>query len=504
MRQQVRTVTLVAVFIVALTACGAPQAAAPTQSPPSATLAPSTPEGTAPTTTPTTAPTSLPPPTTPSAVPSNSTLAVEGLPGAVYLIEAASGQVVRLEADGVTQTPITFEPEPIRALTVSTAGGIVYLIGLDATAVLVSLDGSGRRELATGTISYPRISPDGQQVIYRLDDPQPGLIIGQDAAPSGVYIQASSGMRPSLVRADEPAGVYDVTTPAWAYSPVDWSPDGSRIALFAYDADGPAIPGGDLVILDPTGATAEVRSLTCCEAERWSADGRVLTMAGGGPGPDLRYGLYQIDAATGAETTILAVDETTTPLVIAPQQLADGLIYAFVELVSDQYIDWEYAFTPALAQVSLDGSVTPLRRADLTPYEVIWDARGRGALITFDPDFTDIDTYAGQLAWLAVGATEPLRLPISGSTIHWAASAPLAVGDCAAFAPLSFQPPATRNFDPNIRDLQARLTAQGFAAGPADGFFGEQTRSALEAFQTEMGLPVTGDLDCASWQALLQ
>jgi hypothetical protein len=410
---------------------------------------------------------------------------------------------MRVEADGVTLAQITFEAERVRALETSAAGALVYLVGTGENATLVYLDGSGRREIATGPISMPRLSPDGEQVLYRLDDPTPGLIVGQEVSPSGVWLQATAGTRPSLVRADVPlTGEWDPGAPAWRYEPVGWAPDGSRFALFAFDAAGPAIPGGDVVILT-VGSDDEVRGPSCCEEERWSADGRSLSVAGGGPGPDVRYGLFQIDAATGAETAILEQDGRNTPLVSAPQQLADGRIYTFVELVPTDVVDWEYPYTPALAQVAPDGAITPLRPADLTPFEVLWDTQAGGAVISFDVTLTADEVYAGPLAWLAVGASEPLVLPLSGSALRWASSVPLAEGDCTRFAPLGFQPTATRSFDANVRDLQARLNAQGFDSGPADGFFGEQTRAAVEAFQAAQGLPVTGELDCRSWQALL-
>ena len=43
----------------------------------------------------------------------------------------------------------------------------------------------------------------------------------------------------------------------------------------------------------------------------------------------------------------------------------------------------------------------------------------------------------------------------------------------------------------------------GFDAGPPDGFYGERTPAAVQAFQRSRGLPATGDVDCATWQAML-
>ena len=44
-----------------------------------------------------------------------------------------------------------------------------------------------------------------------------------------------------------------------------------------------------------------------------------------------------------------------------------------------------------------------------------------------------------------------------------------------------------------IADVQDYLAQLGYAAGPADGIIGRKTRDAIEAFQRDQGLPVTGE-----------
>jgi hypothetical protein len=480
---------LLVLFVVLLTACSAPQATTPT--PTSAPAATAQPQPVASPTVAAPQPTIAPPSGTP-------------LPGAFYFIASANRQIMRMEADGRTLTQITFEAEPVFGFDTNASGALVYLIGQNDALTLVHLDGSGRRELASGAIQTPRISPDGSEVIYRLNQPSAGLIVGQEVASPGIWRQATTGMRPSLLLADlPPTGTGPGDDPAWTYAPVGWSPDGARIALFAYDADGPAIPGGELVIIDPAGQAAEVRGPSCCEEERWSADGQFLTMAGGGPGPDVRYGLYRVDAASGRETGILVQAEGTIPLVNAPQYLADGNLYAFVELLASDLADWEYPYQPALARIAADGSINFLGTPAEPPWEVLWDQGANGALVSVDPVFTENNTYVGSLRWVPANATASVPLDIRGSNLRWVAALPLNQGDCANFTPLSFQPPETRSFNANVRDLQARLNDRGFAAGPADGLFGDQTRAALEAFQTNQNLPTTGTLDCDTWQVLI-
>ena len=50
--------------------------------------------------------------------------------------------------------------------------------------------------------------------------------------------------------------------------------------------------------------------------------------------------------------------------------------------------------------------------------------------------------------------------------------------------------------------LQLRLNQLGYSVGTADGDFGGKTASALQKFQTDKGLPVSGKADEATWAAL--
>src|SRR5690606_23996602 len=44
-----------------------------------------------------------------------------------------------------------------------------------------------------------------------------------------------------------------------------------------------------------------------------------------------------------------------------------------------------------------------------------------------------------------------------------------------------------------VRSIQDELNRRGYDAGPADGVLGPKTRSAIRAYQSDAGLPVTGD-----------
>ncbi len=52
--------------------------------------------------------------------------------------------------------------------------------------------------------------------------------------------------------------------------------------------------------------------------------------------------------------------------------------------------------------------------------------------------------------------------------------------------------------DLRLRDAQMRLLFRGLDPGPIDGELGNLTRTALRTFQTQVGLPATGELDDAT------
>ncbi len=53
-----------------------------------------------------------------------------------------------------------------------------------------------------------------------------------------------------------------------------------------------------------------------------------------------------------------------------------------------------------------------------------------------------------------------------------------------------------------VSNIQSMLAERGFEPGPADGMMGRRTAGAIEAFQMEVGLPVTGNPDLAVLSAL--
>lgn len=63
------------------------------------------------------------------------------------------------------------------------------------------------------------------------------------------------------------------------------------------------------------------------------------------------------------------------------------------------------------------------------------------------------------------------------------------------------------NYDPNVYEIQRYLWVlfeNGEPIPPVlpDGYFGESTKAAVEAYQRLAGLPITGKVDHATWDAI--
>src|SRR5437867_2885406 len=56
--------------------------------------------------------------------------------------------------------------------------------------------------------------------------------------------------------------------------------------------------------------------------------------------------------------------------------------------------------------------------------------------------------------------------------------------------------------DDNVREVQTRLSDEGFYSGEIDGAYSTELAAALTRYQTRTGLPITGHLDVETSQAL--
>jgi len=73
----------------------------------------------------------------------------------------------------------------------------------------------------------------------------------------------------------------------------------------------------------------------------------------------------------------------------------------------------------------------------------------------------------------------------------------------ASATPASSDPHLTiGNKGQSVRKAQRRLQKHGFGTKP-DGHFGPKTQASVKAFQKAKNIPVTGEVDVATWSALL-
>jgi hypothetical protein len=66
-----------------------------------------------------------------------------------------------------------------------------------------------------------------------------------------------------------------------------------------------------------------------------------------------------------------------------------------------------------------------------------------------------------------------------------------------ALAAQKSSPPPPTSSSESVRSIQTSLAALGYKPGAADGILGHKTRNAIEAFQRDRGLPVTGEASAA-------
>jgi peptidoglycan hydrolase-like protein with peptidoglycan-binding domain len=65
--------------------------------------------------------------------------------------------------------------------------------------------------------------------------------------------------------------------------------------------------------------------------------------------------------------------------------------------------------------------------------------------------------------------------------------------------------PSSTGYDQRVRQAQRRLSQIGFKPGPADGYWGQKTMTAIREFQAwypREPLAVTGKLDDKTYQAI--
>ena len=120
-----------------------------------------------------------------------------------------------------------------------------------------------------------------------------------------------------------------------------------------------------------------------------------------------------------------------------------------------------------------------------------------------DPQPSDVTVTAAWWTPLVLPASEPAVPEASApAQTATAAEARLAVAQLRARFGHRVTTPTAVGGDEHVRQLQARLQAAGFAAGPIDGVLGPQTQHALRQFQKANGLDATGEPSAPTRKAL--
>lgn len=210
---------------------------------------------------------------------------------APLLALAADGQIVRIEPDGATHTPLTHGPGRITGFDVSpTSGMLAYSLDNPAEEkqklVYASSDGLQQTTLFSGSLRSPLFLADdetirqldpsssGQQIVYHVFEPL--RTVEPERAGPGLFVSLDIGMCPYLLLPDETGGQ--------SYEPLALSPDGTLL-LLQVNPSAPSLPPtrGTLALLHPDGTLAHLtRSdgapLPCCDAA-WGGDSSTISVA---------------------------------------------------------------------------------------------------------------------------------------------------------------------------------------------------------------------------------
>lgn len=180
---------------------------------------------------------------------------------------------------------------------------------------VMSSDGTDQRQIATivDEISAPSWSPDGSRLVFTTQFEVTVADASGDGTPQGIGRGARPAWSPdgraiAFIRMapDEPASLAvmdpdgsDVRVLAQdaGFGPVEWSPDGSRIAFSKCDYDPEGRCYSNLAVIRSDGADERVLAAPGSQSVSWSPDGSSLVYANG-------YDLYVLDVSSGTSTDL--------------------------------------------------------------------------------------------------------------------------------------------------------------------------------------------------------
>jgi len=380
-------------------------------------------------------PTSAPQPTAtaqPTAAPQPTTTAVPRIAGGVLptpLLVLRAGQIVRMERDGKTITPITHEqpgqPDSLAVVNFDVSpvdGSLAYVVQARDGNMLVRTDAAGQQR----TVLLPKTpvnnlswSPDGTRIALQTS-----------AAPEtstelvgGVYLISANGGAPQLLQPNDRTDPTSPSPDARGYMPHAWSPDGKQLLLSAY---GLRVEVCSAAVKDiATGALVPIQApkgmVSGCASGQWGLDGRTIYISMARPGPQPPVpGLWQADPKTGAITPFLQEEFEVGgyQLVTNYRPLKDGGVYAFVATVKQlpdpfsgvivPYKLWQGAQTDGLFLRDEQFSVVG---------QALWATDTSGVVV----DMPQGDTGNVITAWIPVNGDRVVELgTFMGEIKHWA------------------------------------------------------------------------------------
>jgi hypothetical protein len=352
------------------------------------------------------------------------------LPAPLWFIAAGSGQVLRLERDGFTVTPVTSEAAPVEAFDVVgtllalVTGNDLVLIDLAAGTRTVKVagapfDGEDYEAMHREKIGRPAISPDGSTIVFARNGIQT-ISTGADNTvtellPNSPFPDFSD---PDFEFPEGPLRIFGGAT---------WSPDGQRLVVsFGYYpeagnlglyemADGSFVDLGDLPV------PGDLFIPTCCDAT-WSADSTTLWITS-----DITIygvpGITRVDAIGRSLHPVIFHDfsdpDDTPKLFRSALPGADGSLLTFMGEA------WEPGAIPPfnMTRVEADGTIAPFGMGLPTAWlylgrEALWSPDGSGIVLAetrYNSRWDDL----GTLRWFYPDARMPLTLPITGHDLRW-------------------------------------------------------------------------------------